>query len=381
MREDNYTMEMRTFRRKVGEVDSPFDYIQQLVADGKLNGEQLLQMLADDHNLLDHTHVRQCVDAGLLKEDDLEKAGIDQRFTEMMGEEAQDVLPQVGRIDKIDADCTEVYFWGIPTSGKTCALGTIIKATRSGEVCRSMRVKNHSQGLLYFQKLRQIFEDDYCILPGRTTVDTNFAIETVLVDNNYKEHNVTLVDMAGELFCSIVWRDNGSMNLFKEKHQEALEEFEKILVSNSSRNPKYHFFILEYCKNDRRDDDFDQNTYLESGLSHLIEKGVLDKKEDGVFVLVTKTDLAVRDAAEQGVDVNEYLINFLNRRYRNFIALLEDHCKKTGICGGKLPRPIPFGIGDVCFQHLCRLDTTRANRIVEILLDPPRSKKDWWKFF
>ena len=382
----NYTVTMKTFCQRVGKTDDPVAFIKNQLDSNAITREQLLQLIADDHNLLDYMHVAQCVDAGFFNVEQLVAAGIDETFATMLWDQQQDVLPDVGRIkpDDIPAGTREVYFWGIPTSGKTCAIGTIIRAARMTTITECMKVEK-CQGKLYYQKLKQIFDrrdTDYIILPGRTPVDTNFAIKTILVDHQQQEHPVTIIDMAGELFCSLVWRENGSENLVTDKHLNAQNEFEEILCNNRLSNPKKHFFILEYNKSERRDDqdEFSQDTYLEEGLQYLINKGVLNKETDEAYVIVTKTDLAWNDVPE-GTDVDQYLIDFLNRRYPNFFNLLKSQCQATGICGGCLPDPIPFGIGEVCFKHLCHVDVERANRIVELLITPHEGRKKWWNIF
>ena len=383
---EKYTPAMKAFCQRIENVDKPVDFIKSQLERGAIDKDQLLKMIADDHNLLDYMHVAQCVDEGLFTESDLSAVGIDEQFANMLWDRQQDVLPNVGVIkaEDIPAGAREVYFWGIPTSGKTCAIGTIIRAARMTTVTKCMRVEA-CQGRLYYQKLKQIFDrrdTDYIILPGRTPFDTNFAIKTVLTDHQQTDHPVMIVDMAGELFCSLVWRENGSDDLVTDKHRNAQEEFEQTLCSNREQNPKTHFFILEYNKKERRDDqdEFSQDTYLEEGLQYLIDKGVLSKSTDEAYVIITKTDLAWKDVPE-GMDVNQYLVEFLNKRYPNFFALLEKQCKATGICGGHLPDPIPFDIGEVCFKHLCRVNVERANRIVEILITPHEKRKKWWKIF
>ena len=383
---ENYTVAMKTFCLRIGKADDPVAFIKNQLSRGAITKEQLLRIFADDHNLVDYMHVGQCVDDGLFTVDELAATGIDETFVSMLWDRQQDVLPDVGRIkmEDIPVGTREVYFWGIPTSGKTCAIGTVIRAARMTTVTECMRVER-CQGKLYYQKLKQIFDrkdTDYIILPGRTPVDTNFAIKTILVDHQQKEHPVTIVDMAGELFCSLVWRENGSENLVTDKHLTAQKEFEEILCNNRDSNPKTHFFILEYSKNERRDDqdEFSQDTYLEEGLQYLIDNGVLEKSTDEAYVIITKTDLAWNDVPE-GMDVNLYLVDFLNKRYPNFFALLKRQCEDKGICGGQLPKPIPFDIGEVCFQHLCRVNVERANRIVEILIAPHEGRKAWWNIF
>ena len=371
---------MTAFCRRLAREDEPFEYIRHMVESGEITRQQLTQVVCDDHNLLDSATMLQCVDAGLLSRDELISGGIDHHFIDMLGTIPEDVLPQAGRIDKIEGDTTEVYFWGIPSSGKTCALGTILAAARGVTVAKSIRVES-CQGELYQMILSQIFkrENAYCTLPGRTTVDTNFAIRAVLEDWERKDHPVTLIDMAGELFCSILWQDKGLADNITDNHRNALEEFKKILVTNKSNNPKYHFFILEYCEEEKKYKGFDQDTYLEYGLRYLDKTGVLNDANNGVFVLVTKTDL-VRRNVEEGADANQYLLDFLNERYPNFFALINSHCERTGMCGGKFPSPIPFDIGEVCFKNYCQVKTERAKRVVEILMTPPPEKKKWWKF-
>ena len=36
------------------------------------------------------------------------------------------------KLDRIHKQSTEIYFWGIPSSGKSCALGAILSVAASG---------------------------------------------------------------------------------------------------------------------------------------------------------------------------------------------------------------------------------------------------------
>ena len=338
MRYDEFTTEMKDFRRRVIKADDVFELVKEEMEQGRISRDQLLALVCDDPNLFSSAVVKQCVDGRLLDRQQLVDNGIDPNFVEMLGTVPEDVLPDVGRIDGIGENTTEVYLWGIPKSGKTCALGTILTAARSVTVTRSFKV-NPCQGLLYQMILSQIFqrENAYCTLPGRTLVDANFAISTVIEDLKGKDHPVTFIDMAGELFCSMLWND---LNM--------------------------------------TDQGFNQDTYLEHGLRYLETRGVLNDANDGLFVLVTKTDLVGR-AMDGSIDGETYLVNFLNEKYPNFFRLLDRCCKDHHLCGGKLPLPIPFDIGEVCFQNFCKVKTARANKIIEILMDPPRAKKRWWR--
>lgn len=368
------------FLQRLLKEKNPVEFIKKQIADGKISEEDLLEIVCANHNLLNHQIVRQCVEDDLLQAEQLMERGINQRFLEMLYEEPEDVLPTVGNIKGIDYETTEVYFWGIPTSGKTCALGTIFKAARSGKVLECLGVET-CQGLRYYQILKQIFDspDGYCILPGRTPLDTNFAIRTEMTDHDHKHHPVTLIDMAGELFCAIAWEENGDENLLTDKHREAIADFKNILINNCSTNPKYHFFIIEYNRESRRYKDYDQDTYLDAGLRYLINNGVLNKPEDRVFVIVTKTDLLEQDI-DPNQDKKQYLLDFLNERYPNFFSLINNHCRERKINGGVLPPPIVFSVGDVRFQLLCHINTDSANHVIEQIISPPKKKGGWFSF-
>lgn len=375
------TDQVKAFCKQVRKEDNPFEYARKMVEEHHITKEELLMVVCEDCNLLNSKAVKDCVDNGLFSAQDLIDQGIDKHFVHMLGEEPEDVLPDSGYIESIGWKAKEVYFWGIPSSGKTCALGTILAAARGGNVAKSMRVEK-CQGQLYQIILSQIFkrEDFYCILPGRTPVDSNFAIRTVLEDMRGKDHPVTLIDMAGELFCATLWNEQGRTENLKDSHRQALQEFENMLVTKKSDNPKYHFFIIEYNEEEKKYKGFDQDVYLEHGLQYLFEKGVLANANNGLYVIVTKTDLVKRNTP-QGMDPNEYLTQCLEKRYPNFLNLLNTYCKRYDMSGGL---PIPFDIGEVCFQNLCQVKTERAQRIVEILMEehqPQMEVEDWKECF
>ena len=82
---------------------------------------------------------------------------IDRRFIQKMfnGESAQSFsTPE--KLDKIHKQSTEIYFWGIPSSGKSCALGAILSVAASGKVAHSMDADTESQGYGYMTKLYQL---------------------------------------------------------------------------------------------------------------------------------------------------------------------------------------------------------------------------------
>lgn len=371
--------EAEKFRKAMEQAADPVQYVRQCMADG-LSRQQLLAFFAEDHNLMDAATVKGCVDQRLFTTDQLAAAGIDPAFIDMLGTQPEDVLPDADTISQLPDATTEVYLWGIPSSGKTCAIGAVLAAAREKVTAHEAHFDTTCQGSQYMAILERMFPaDGACItLPGRTPVSTNYAMRLDLDDWQHRRHPITLIDMAGELFCAILWRENGLSHRVTERHQRALAEFEKILVKEKTEHQKFHFFIIEYGAQDKKYKGFDQDTYLESGLQYLYDNHVLRDATQGIFVIVTKTDKAKPYADKDG-DTTAHLQAWLRTYYPNFLNLLDKYCNEFELCGGHAPDPIPFHLGEVCFNNYCRLSTERAKDVVKVLLARSKGFPMGWK--
>lgn len=372
-----------TFRQRMekgkGTRDA-FVYIAEQLHAGILTKEALIVMLRDDHNLFDADTIEMCLDRGVLTKDELTRdCGIDPQFLSMLGHVPEDVLPREGSITQLPQNTTQFFFWGIPSSGKTCAAGVILRAIQERKVVPHVTIDEHCQGYEYQEILSRIFSGDghYCILPGRTLVDTNFAIQMTLEDWDHRDHPITLIDMAGELFCSILWQKSGDFNKITEKHLKAQGEFEKIFMAEGADHQKFHVFVIEYGAEDKKHKGFNQDTYMEYGLQYLDQTHVLRDATEGVYVLITKTDQARRNLRE-GEDLNIHLARYMKTYYPNFLGLLDKYCRDYELCGGKAPDPIPFDIGEVCFNNYCKVSTSRANDMVKIMLARSKGFRKGW---
>lgn len=371
--------EAKAFRKAMEQAPDPVLFVRQRMADG-LSRQQLLALLAEDHNLMDAATIKGCIDQRLLTTQQLADAGIDPMFISMLGTHPEDVLSKAANINQLPEATTEVYLWGIPSSGKTCTLGAILAAMRENVTARAAHFDTECQGSRYMATLEKMFPADgaYIALPGRTTVDTNYAMRLDLDDWQHRRHPLTLIDMAGELFCAILWKEKGLSNRVTESHQKALREFEKILVKEKTEHQKFHFFIIEYGAQDKKYKGFDQDTYLEIGLEYLYNNHVLRDATQGIFVIVTKTDKAKPYADDNG-DIGPHLQAWLRTYYPNFLNLLDKYCNEFELCGGHAPDPIPFHLGEVCFNNYCHLSTERAKDVVKVLLARSKGFPMGWK--
>ncbi len=371
MTKDNYTIEMKALCRALDQEADALPLIQRLLDERHISVADLKTLLRDDHNLVDAGVVHSLVRSGVLtKEELVADCHVDSGFVGMLGSMLTSMDDAGGNIGLIDGGNTEIYLWGIPSSGKTCALGALLCSLRTDkDVVTRMVPQSTSQGYGYMTQLEQVFPVNHavCKLPGRTPTKTNFAIGLELEDSNGRVHPVTLIDMAGELFCYLHWMAVGKVGDY-EDHRKALETFLRILVDNPTENRKIHLFVVEYGREGKKYKDTLQDKYLTTGLTYLKNCGVLQNHTDGVYVLVTKTD-KMHQALAPGETPEEHVTRFVEGNYPNFIGLLRRYCREFEICGGSLPPVFPFDIGDVCFQNFCRLNTDTAKVVArEIIL-------------
>lgn len=346
----------------------PYDIprkIEELILRQEASEDDLIEIFRNDHNILPADIVKMLdsvIDFRALLD-----AGIDDAFIEQL--EDFDSLQQ-SDLDKIDLEkmpplksipdgFTEIYFWGVPASGKTCAVGSIMSTMTNGRGVKSVMPFTDSQGSSYMMPLASSFrEDKVCILPPRTKVEETFEMRYQITDDDNKEHGLAFIDLSGELFeCMHLSRAQGKENL-TPKQQRALTVLEDILVNNRSKNPKIHFFVIEYGSENNRYKGLSQNELLLSCLNYLDDKSILKDNTIGSYLIITKADKA--GEANIGDYIDEYYSGFYNG--------LTQRMTKWGINtrkGKSQVKRFPFSIGDVCFQKWCLYDPEWTQWIIE----------------
>ena len=375
------TRDMKSLKREIdtimlqrGVIDKDrkiFENIRSYLAGGFISIGQLLQMIGRDFNFLDASVLRLCIDQGFFTYFDLINFGVPQEFIDELirGGEKRDFLspPKVERINK---ECTELYFWGIPSSGKTCALGAILSVAGNGRIAESMSQDNDCQGYGYMTRLAGIFREDgrVATLPGGTPVYDVYEMGFDLTDREGKVHPLTCIDVAGETVRCMYKHD--AREPLTEDELSTLETVTGLLVGNRSTNRKMHFFVLEYGAEDRRYEGLGQGDYLRAALEYIKRTRIFDSDTDGVFLLVTKVD----KAGLRGPALEAHLNEYLERHYSGFCKGLENICIDRGIGNGRV-ESVPFTIGNVCFQNYCLFDGESAGVVVRKILELSRGSK------
>lgn len=322
---------------------------------------QFLDKLREDCNLLNASAVKHLIDEHIITIADLSGIGIGKQFIKAMLTGLQtDSYTYTRSLDRIHKQSTEVYFWGIPSSGKSCALGAILSVAGSGKVAKVMDADTASQGYGYMTYLTSHFPQNGEVgtLLGGTPINAFYEMGFDLTDESNRTHPITCIDMAGELM-RCMYKSNANMPL-SDTDLNMLDTMTKVLIDNRSTNRKIHFFVIEYGGEDRIFDGYHQDVYLNGALSYIKDTGIFKKETDAIFIMVTKVDKmkhVTRDAITQYVKDN----------YEGFYNGLNKICEDNEINGKKV-EIVAFSLGKVCFQSYCKFDTKPAENVVDIML-------------
>lgn len=368
----NKIKEIPTFKNReyegqiVDDVDAKIlDVIEQFVKiRGIVTAEELLAELHKDINLLDAWVIRNLYEKEILDYDDLPRLGVDNDFIEkLFGNNASAHFDKPDPIDMINMESTEVYFWGIPSSGKSCALGAILSAANSGEVAKSMHPDVNCQGYGYMTRLSSLFRKNrISVLPPGTPTCSTYEMAFSLVDENSKVHPITCIDLAGEL-VRCMFKQNAGETL-RNDEENALDTITKLLHDNRTKNRKIHFFVLEYGAENREYEGLPQSIYLDAALNYIRNYNVFETDTDAIYLLMTKVD----KTGLKGEELKRELGRYIREIYGGFYGALKTICETNEINNGVVDI-VPFSVGTVCFQDFCKFDPVAANNVVRKLLN------------
>lgn len=354
-----------------------YELIETALRNKDIDIDDLLDVIEDDKNVFSAFVIKNLVTKGFLEYEDLEDISIGKNFIrKLTGEIKGKQFNQANRSLNISRISTEVFFWGIPSSGKTCALGLILSVIQNGLVGESVVLDTKCQGYDYMNLLPQCFslddENGVVILPEGTPVTSSYEMGFDIEDSKHKIHPITFIDFAGEMIKCMYKRHAGiPLGIDAER---ALRDLTNVLggrdqegneIGNRTKNRKIHFFVIEYGAENRIYDGLPQKNYLDSVATYINNTGILRSNTDAIYVLVTKVDkIKVKDENER----NRILAQYINTKYRTFYGTLQRICREYRINGGNVP-VLPFSLGAVCFQLLCKLNTNYAESIAQIILD------------
>jgi hypothetical protein len=348
--------------------------IKKYLSNNEITLDQLYDEIKKNTNLFPAVVIDQLEQEGIIDFVDMEnECGINPKFFEFITN--NDVNSPVinvnaGSINAVGSKTTEIYFWGIPSSGKTCALGAIMGEARHGGYVNFAEPNIHCQGYEYMTILSQIFDGgkDVFKLPEGTQTDAIFEMSYILKKDGM-DYPVTFIDLAGETIESM-FRKNAQLSL-TDKKQRGLDTACKLLTGNAGINRKIHFFVLEYNGHQKTYKDLTQDTLLTGAMAFIKDTGIFKAETDAIYLLVTKSDLADRQDIEHR---NQVIGDYIKKYYKPFYDGLRSLCVENEINEGNVDI-VPFSLGDVCFQNLCLFDNSTASIVVELILEHTKGFK------
>lgn len=355
--------------------------ISTFYRDSRLTTEDVLKEIAKNPNILQAKAIKYLIEYGGISFEDLIECGLSQEVVQYVDRLSAAELEklQIETLGKesyltVDRACREIYIWGVPSSGKTCAIGailhTLFRAT-DDYTAELINNENNKDGYDYASQLRNAFNphtkdrSNLIRLVKGTDLNQFYKIEFDITKRTGKKskqiYPYTLMDMAGELMAAIHRNSTGHTSYEDDIMLGKLDEMLGDKSNSRRGNRRIHIFCLEYGGENKRitkDDPTDVQTYLESVGNYLRQKNYLRNDTDAIYVLLTKVDRNHGD-----VDLETYI----NEHYSNFINFLKGQCQDYDINGGSLICQL-FSLGEVYLQTLCKLDTSYAQDFIQKIL-------------
>ncbi len=280
-------------------------------------------------------------------------------------------------IEEVPNGFTDVFFWGIPSSGKTCALSVILRTINDKYTMTSPSLSTKF-GATYRESLVNIFNKEIGYLPASTQKDRTqympFQLKKRGKDNFRK---VSFFELSGEVFKYFHELENGSKILDDKDRQNVESSFDTLNLLLNSDNQKIHFFFIDYnqeTKGFKDKHNLTQENYLNAAATYFRDNNdIFKKKTNAVYIVVTKAD---EIKGENKINTAK---DFLNNNFGGFIdfikVLSDDNSVNFNV---KI-----FSIGKVYFKGICKIDYYYAENIIEDLLKKIKPFKQSWfsKFF
>lgn len=328
---------------------------------------ETLHIIRSNPNHLNPYEIKDLLSKGIIASHELVNLNIPERIVSNITNLQPLSLPDRASNEYISdqRENTEIFFWGFMGSGKTTAIGAVLKkADKNGY----LRREPNGSGFDYMTRLINIFNGDIGYLPNPSTANLNWYLSFSLKNNNEKyARKISLIDISGEIF-QLFYNVNAGLGLESEEKRKTFDDLNKILNNN---NRKIHFFFIEYNKHELLDKDLLQVNYLDAASIFFERNKIFGKKTDGIYVVVTKSDLIQNTSYDHLVDNSK---RYLNENYTSFVNALRDRCREYGINGGLLTVE-PFSIGKVYFQRYCQFDLEPASRILKIFMENIKQDK------
>ncbi|HBJ76852.1 MAG TPA: hypothetical protein DDY68_03275 [Porphyromonadaceae bacterium] len=326
------------------------------------------------YNAFQLKDIQEALKDSVINEQDLQIAGFPDRLISRIRDlgENPDVFRGVAKKEwpkELEQNRTEVYFWGVPSSGKTCVFGTILSMLNE-----EGNLTVESEGAReYTDRLMGIFERGKTfVLPMSTSYNCIAPMYVKIRDGNEKNHKLIFIDIPGEVIIGHYQKDIG-----KYITEEIEGTTSKVCeYSKDERNLKIHFFIVAYEEAREKRDGVLTRDYLSHIAEYIKKKKIFHKNTNGIYILLTKCDKIKNWNNLTDEEKREEAEIHVKRECLSFYNVLEEISKKEGIANFKV---LPFSIGEVYFQDVCVFDDQNAKSLAnELIRKSAIEKEGFW---
>jgi hypothetical protein len=335
------------------------------IIDKEKNKGQILKEIQENISNYRKYDLKKHLENKAITKEDLLKLDIPQKVIDNLHKDEEE-LEISNSTENIPEGYTEVYFWGLPGSGKTCAISSFCKiASHRGLLGIDADIRNENANSAsaydYYSQVRGLYDEDYFgILPNATNKGHSQHIPLKLYNNN-KSYKVALIDLSGEVFEAF---DLKMRNEDFSRDIPLTNTFNRVINYLNGKNKQIHFFIVDFTvspdkriKSGRR-----QLDYLVSAIEYLNQYNILKKSGEGVFIVASKSDMLSRNRDQAKIAA----IDKLQRSYTEFYESLRRAKARSGM--GDDLNVIPFTLGDVYFNDYCFLNEDSPLEIMDWII-------------
>ncbi len=359
-----------------------------------LRDEELKNMREDvsDYNL---DKLYQLFDAGIFEKEDLmAERLITEHSWDILTKIDRDMLPKIDQTPDPDIaapeGCTDIFFFGTPSTGKTCLLMGLAGANGAGYSLDMV-----GKGGQYISDLTVYANNG--ITPDRTYGSFVTVINGVINEESKKgiiRHPVNLIEMSGEEFALKIAQNPQNLVSFENMGTGAT----RLLMNN---NRKVFFIIVDPTKVmvpfryrvERRDDegnvvDYDiKKTYISQNiilakLTSLFtrpENARIMEKVDSIHFIVTKSDVLGEMRNVRTDEARKRLVE----NYGAAVGQLKDYVRQSARINRSMDYKVnayTFSLGQFYLGDVFELDNTDTHLLIDAIRSVTFGNKErtWW---
>ena len=370
---------------------SPFKQQASILIAGLKQGE--IAAMHNNPNTYEDAKLLKLIDEGIATERELIHANVitENVLKNIRNPYLRQDLPDIEKaIEKSRAECcdgyTDVYFFGVPSTGKTCVLMGLSQAD-------NLSIDTTTGGGEYASALQEYTDRGVTVkrTPGTFVTTLDATISSPINPN--LSHKVNLVEMSGEEFAFQIAKNENGIISFEDMGTGAT----KLLMNE---NQKVFFLIIDPTVDvvhlDREIiDGYNEETgtpikrieYAVANQKTIIQKMIdlfgknreIMKKVDSIHIIMTKAD-----TLGNIVEREDKAYNLLMAKYRNAILKQPflDLCKECNINTNTdfIPKLYTFSLGDFYVGGFYEYHSSDSNKLVTAIMNATRpiKKKTLW---